>query len=157
MGIHTPRVWNQTLLQSEPHKIGISYSRHIPGELMIVESHYTFLRGASKLFTRLVMQSLHLMTHFIHYLVVSLPLVQLVWEGSSIIFFIRMYSTYTPNWSPISIYHPTPVILSQSEFDILFNFLTLPFGALYTNLLQCHAYVNFDTATDRVLFLSDKQ
>ena len=57
---------------------------------MTVESHYTFLTGASKLCARLVMQSFHFMMHLLHYLVVSLPLVQLIWQGDIILVFLRM-------------------------------------------------------------------
>ena len=36
------------------------------------------------------MQSFHLLMHFLHYIVVSLPLVQLVWQGASILVFIQI-------------------------------------------------------------------
>ena len=157
MGLHTPRVQNQTELQLEPRKRGRSSSRHIPRKLMTVESYYICLTGVSKLCDCLVMQSFHFLMHFFHYLVVSLPLVQLVRQGDSIIVFLRMWYPYPPNWSPISIHHPPPVLLPPSEFDLLFTFVTLPFCALHATLLRCHARAHFDTATDFVLFLSDKQ
>ena len=154
MGLHTPRMWKQIVLQSEPSKIGLSSSRHIPGKLMTVESHYTCLTGASKLCARLVMQSFHFLVHFFRCLVVSLPLVQIVWQGSIILVFIRMWSPYPPNWSPISIYNPLPVLLPAYEFDPLFPFVTIHCCAFHATLLRCHALACFDTATDCVLFLS---
>ena len=132
MGLHTPRVWNQTALQSEPHNRGLSSSRHTPKKLMTVESCYTYLTGASKLCASLVMQYFHLMMHLFHHLVVSLSLVQLLWKGASILVFLRMWSPYLPNLSPIIIYHPPPVLIPPSEFDPLFTFLTIPFFALHT-------------------------
>ena len=157
MGFHTPRVWNQTALQSEPHKRGSSSSRHIPSKLMTVESYYICLTCASKLYTRLVMQYFHLLMHFFRYLVVSLPLVQLVRQGDSILVFLRMWSPYPPNWSPISMYHPPLVLLPPSEFYALFTFVTIPFCTLHATLLRCHARAHFDTTTDRVLFIPDEQ
>ena len=156
MGLHTLRVWNQTVLQSEPHTRGLSFSRHIPGKLITVESHYTWLTGTSKICARLVMQYFHLLMHFFHYIVLSLPLVQLVWKGDSILVFLLMWSPYPPNRSPISIYHPPPVLLLPSEFDTIFPFVTIPFCALNANLLWCHARANFDTSTERVLFLPEE-
>ena len=124
---------------------------------MTVESHYTCLTIASKIFARLVMQYLHLLMHFCHYLIVSLPLVQLVRKESSILVFLRMWSPYPPILSPIIIYHSTPVLLPPSGFDPLSPFVILPLCALHATLLRCHERANFDTATDRVLFLSDEQ
>ena len=87
MGLHTPRVWNQTAMHLERCKRGIYSSRYIPGKLITVESHYICLGGASKICARLVMQSFNLLMNVFHYHVVSLPLVQLVWQGSSTLVF----------------------------------------------------------------------
>ena len=157
MGLHTPRLWKQTALQSELRKRGISSSRYIPGKLMTVESHYTCLTGASKICARLVIQYFHLLMHLFHHLVVSLPLVQLVWQGSSILVFLRTWSPYSPNWSPIIIYHPPSVLLPPSKFDPLFPFVTLSFCVLHTTLLWFYARSHFDTATDRVFFFKSEK
>ena len=157
MGIHTPRVRNETSLQSEPRKRGLSYFRHISGKLMTVEIHYTCIIGKSNLFACLFMHFFHLLMHFFHYLVVYLPLVQLVWQGASILIFLRMFSPYCPNWSPINIYHPPPVLLPPSKFDPLFPFVTLSFCVLHTTLLWFYARSHFDTATDRVFFFKSEK
>ena len=157
MGIHMQRVWNWTALQSEPRKRGLSYFRNKPRKWITVESNYTCLTDTSKICARLVRQSFHLLMHFFHYLIVYLSLVQLVWQGASIVVFIWIGSPCPQIWSPISIYHPLPVLLPPSEFDPILSFVTLLFCALNAIMLWCHARAHFFTATDCVLFLSDKQ
>ena len=150
MGIRRPRVRNQTELQSGLCERGLSSSSHIPGKLMNVESHYTLLTGSRKLCVCLVMQSFHFLMHFLHYLVVSLTLLQFIYQGASIIVFIWMYSPNPPNWSPISIYHPPPVLLLPDEFYPLLHFVILSLCALHANQVRCHAHAHFNTSTYRV-------
>ena len=124
---------------------------------MTVESHYTCLTCASNLCARFVIQSLHLLMHFFQYLVLSLPIVQLLWQGAIILVFIWIWYPYPPNLYPISIYHTPPVLLPPPEFDPIFPFVTLPFCVLHETVLRCHERAHFDTATDCVLFISDEQ
>ena len=95
--------------------------------------------------------------HLFYHLVVSLPLMQLVWQGASILVFFWMWSPYPPNLSPISIYISPSDHLPLSEFDRLFIFVTLFFCALHATLLRWHACVHLDATTDRLSFISDEQ